>query len=92
MKKTENVHSDEEDDQEEEEEEEDDEDDMESDTDKSGEDDMEEVRYPRSNRFSTVTLRSHAPFFHFCQRHLLIFLSHFNIMCEQNHRISFNPI
>ena len=54
MKKTVDVHSDEEDYQEddEEEEEDEDEDNMESDADKSGEDDMEEVRYPRWKRFS----------------------------------------
>ena len=60
MKKIVDVHSEEaEDDQEDDEEE----DDTESDADKSGEDDVEEVRYPQWKRFSTVTLRSHAPFF-----------------------------
>ena len=82
VKKIVDVHSDEEDDEEEEE----DEDDMESDADKNGEDDMEEVRYPRWKRFSTVTVRSHVPVFA-----PLDFLMHFNIMCEQYHRNLFNP-
>ena len=84
VKKIVDVHSDEE-------EEEDDEDDTESDADKSGEDDMEEVRYPRWKRFSTLTLRSHVPFFAPFLSAALDFLMHFNIMCEQHHRNLFNP-
>ena len=60
VKTTVDVHSDEEDDQQDDEEEEDD---LENDTDKSGEDDTEEVWYPRWNRLSTVGLPLHVPFF-----------------------------